>query len=93
MPKPTGRPSGYQLHREGFEAICGARGVMKKDVAADAGVSPQFLADLLYHRAGASSAVATRIADSLGVKVEAIFPGFANWVGPVPDRTNRKAVA
>lgn len=70
------------------------RNVLKKDVAEDARLSPQFLADLLYHRAGASPAVAHRIADSLGVKVEALFPGFVGWVGPLPDRSNRsKAVA
>lgn len=93
MPKPTGRPNGYLLHGDAFEAICAARNILKKDVASDADVSPQFLADLIYLRAGASPACAERIASSLGVKTSAIFPSVVGWVGPLPDRGNRKAVA
>lgn len=36
---------------------------------------------------------AERIASSLGVKTSAIFPSVVGWVGPLPDRGNRKAVA
>jgi hypothetical protein len=93
MPKPNGRPNGHLLHRDGFEALCAANHFLKKDVAADAQVSAQFLADLLYHRAGASAAVADRIARSLGVPPAAIFPSLVGWVGPLPDRNNRREVA
>lgn len=89
MAKPSGRPNGHLLHRQAFVAICAAHGLLKKAVADDADLSPQFLADLLYHRAGASKAVAARLAGAIGVEVEAIFPEFAGWIGPVPDRSNR----
>ena len=36
---------------------------------------------------------AERIASSLGVTTSAIFPSVVGWVGPLPDRGNRKAVA
>lgn len=93
MPKPPGRPNGHLIHAEGFEALAGARSMLKKDVAVDAGVSPQFLADLLAHRAGATLPVAERLAGTLGVRVEAIFPGIAGWIGPLPDRNGRRGNA
>lgn len=88
-----GRPPGRLLHAEAFEALVAAKNLLKKDVAADAGLSPQFLADLLAHRGGASPAVAERLAATLGVKPSALFPELAGWIGPLPDRDARRAVA
>jgi hypothetical protein len=93
MPKPLGRPPGLLLHAEAFEAILAGRGLLKKDVAVDAGITASFLADLLAHRGGASRPVAERLAGTLGVKVAALFPETAGWVGPLPDRESRRQVA
>lgn len=94
MAKPRGRPNGLLIHAEAFEAILAAKGHLKKQVAADAEVSPTFLADLLAHRGGASRQVAERIASTLCVKVEALFPEVAGWIGPLPDRdAKRKGAA
>jgi hypothetical protein len=94
MHKPRGRKPGRILHAEAFEAIIAARNLLKKDVAADAGLSPQFLADLLAHRGGAAPDVAQRLADTLGVKLAALFPEAAGWIGPLPERgAARKRVA
>ena len=90
MTKQGGRPNGKLIHSEAFEAILAGRGLLKKDVAADCNVSASFLADLLAHRGGASDAVAESIAESLGVKVAALFPEFVGWVGPIPDRTAKR---
>lgn len=90
MPKPKGRPNGLLIHAEGFEAICAARNVLKRQVAADADVSPSFLADLLAHRGGTTRPIADRLASTLGVRVEALFPELAGWVGPLPDRDRRR---
>lgn len=93
MPKPKGRPNGLLIHAEAFEAICGAKGYLKKDVAADAGVSPSFLADLLAHRGGTTRPTAERIASTLGVKLAALFPETAGWIGPLPDREAKRETA
>lgn len=90
MPKQNGRPNGLLIHAEAFEAICAARNVLKRNVAEDAGVSPSFLADLLAHRGGTTRPIAERIASTLGVKVEALFPEVAGWVSPLPNRENRR---
>src|SRR5690606_27162943 len=95
MPKSTrqkGRPNGLILHTEAFEAICAARNVLKRQVAADADVSPSFIADLLAKRGGTTRPVAERIASTLGVKVEALFPETAGWVSPLPDRDAKRKV-
>jgi hypothetical protein len=67
--------------------------LLKKDVCADAGVSPGFLADLLAHRGGASENVVEALAGSLGVRPAAIFPEIAAWVSPLPDRDRRREPA
>ncbi len=90
MAKPKGRPTGLLIHAEAFEAICSARGHLKKQVAADADVSPSFLADLLAHRGGTTRPIAERIASTLGVKPEALFPELAGWVSPLPDRNGKR---
>ena len=90
MPKPVGRPNGHLIHAEAFEAILIARGLMKKDVTHDADISPSFLADLLAHRCGATGPVAERLAAALGVRTAAIFPGFAGWIGPIPNRAAKR---
>ncbi len=90
MPKQRGRKPGHLLHAEGFEAIVAARGLLKKDIAADAGLSPSFLADLLAHRGGAGPEIAQRLASTVGVKVAALFPEFSGWVGPLPDRDAKR---
>lgn len=92
MPKkPIGRPAGLILHAEGFEALLALRGgLLKKDVAADATITPSYLADLLAHRGGASPEVAARIATTLSVKPEALFPELAGWVSPLPDREAKR---
>lgn len=92
MPKPPGRKPGLYLHTEGFEAIINAKHLLRKDVAADAGVTPQFLADLCAHRGGASETVAERLAKTLGVAVAALFPERAEhpWVSPLPDRGGKR---
>lgn len=89
-PNKGGRPAGRLIHSEAFEALLAARNLLKKDVAADAGVSPGYLADLLAHRCGASPTVADQIASTLGVKIAAIFPEAAGWIGPLPDRDARR---
>lgn len=81
-----GRKPGLILHAEGFEAIISARGLLKKDVAVDAGVSATYIADLLAHRGGASRAVAERLAATIGVKPAALFPELVGWISPLPDR-------
>lgn len=86
-----GRPSGRLIHSEGFEAILAARGLLKKDIAADCGVSAGYLADLLAHRCGASAVMAEKLAGSIGVKVAALFPEAAGWIAPLPDRSGRRA--
>lgn len=93
MPIPKGRPPGLLIHAEGFEALIAARGLLKKDVAADNGLSPGFIGDLLAHRSGASRAVAQRLSGSLGVRQEALFPELAGWVAPLPDRSAKRTVA
>lgn len=90
MPKSNGRPSGLLIHAEAFEAILAARNMLKRNVAEDAELSPSFLADLLAHRGGTTRPVAERLASTLGVKVEALFPELAGWVGPLPNRDNRR---
>jgi hypothetical protein len=90
MPKPKGRPSGLLIHAEGFEALIAARNILKKDIAADNGVSPGYIGDLLAHRCGASRETAARLAASLGVRQEALFPELAGWVGPLPDRDGKR---
>jgi len=85
MPNKRGRKPGLILHSEGFEALIAGRH-LKKDVAADAGMSAGFLADLLAHRGGASPVVAERLASSLAVPVAAIFPEVVGWVAPPPAR-------
>lgn len=74
-----------------FEAIRSAKGLTKKWVADEAGKSPQFLADLLANRAGASKLAAQEIAAALGVPIEAIFPGEVGWIGPFVDREAARA--
>lgn len=91
MAKPKGRPSGRLLHSEAFEAIRDCREVTKRYVADEAGVSPQFIADLLAHRAGASPEVAGAIAGALKVPLSALFPEAVGWIGPLPDRDNVRA--
>lgn len=94
MPKrTTGRPPGRLLHTEAFEAILAARNILKKDLAAEVGMSPAFLSDLLAHRGGASAEVAEGIASSLGVKLGALFPEAVGWVGPLPDRDAKRVTA
>lgn len=88
-----GRPAGRLIHAEAFEAIVAAKNLLKKDVAADCGVSAGYLADLLAHRGGASAAVADQLASTLGVKLAAIFPEVAGWVGPLPDRDGKRDAA
>ena len=80
------------MFKEGFELACVSRSRLKKDVAADAGVSPQFLADLIYGRAGATKPVAERIAGSLAVDIGVLFPALASrpWTPPAIDRDGRK---
>lgn len=90
MAKTRGRPSGLLIHAEGFEALLAARGLLKKDVAADNQVSPGYIGDLLAHRCGASRDIAARLASSLGVRQEALFPELAGWVGPLPDRDAKR---
>jgi hypothetical protein len=85
-----GRKPGLVLHSEGFEAIISARGLLKKDVATDAGFSASFLADLLAHRGGASRAVAEGLASTIGVKPAALFPELVGWVSPLPDRERKR---
>ena len=92
-PNKGGRPAGRLIHAEAFEALLAARNLLKKDVAADVGVSPGYLADLLAHRCGASVTVADQLASALGVKLEAIFPEAAGWIGPLPDRDGRRTPA
>lgn len=89
--RQNGRPNGLLIHAEGFEAICAARNVLKKQVASDAGISASFLADLLAHRGGTTRKVADQIASTLGVKTEALFPEVAGWVSPLPDREARRS--
>ncbi len=62
---------------------------MKKDVAAEAGVTPGYLGDLLAHRCGASPKNAEAISRALGVQIEVLFPEACGWVSPLPDRTNK----
>lgn len=88
-----GRPPGRLIHAEGFEAILAARNLLKRDVAAEAGVSPGFLADLLAHRGGASPQVVDRLAGALGVNPAAIFPELVGWISPLPDREARRGDA
>ena len=88
---PKGRPNGRLLFAEGFEGIRAVRGVTKKYVADVAEVSPQFLADLLAYRAGASADIQKRIALALGVPVESLFPEITGWVGPFADRNGARA--
>jgi transcriptional regulator with XRE-family HTH domain len=89
MTKPRlGRPAGRLLFAEGFEALRAVKGLAKKDIAEEAGISPQFLADLLAYRAGASPEAQQAIADAMGLAIEALFPEATGWVGPL---VNRKA--
>jgi transcriptional regulator with XRE-family HTH domain len=90
---PKGRPSGLLVHAEAFEALVAARGLFKKDVADEAGLSAGFVADLLAHRSGASRPTAERIASALGVTLAAIFPEAVGWVGPLPDRDAKRGAA
>jgi hypothetical protein len=83
---PKGRPNGWLIHTEAFEALLLTKGILKKDVAAGAGVSPTFIGDLLAHRAGAHKSKAESIATQLSVPVGAIFPEAVGWVSPLPDR-------
>lgn len=94
MTTKGGRPNGLLLHAEAFEAVVAAKNLLKKDVAAECEVSPGYLADLMAHRGGASPVVAERLASALGVKIAALFPERAGWIGPLPDRdAKRKKVA
>jgi hypothetical protein len=90
MAATRGKKPGLILHAEGFEAIISARGLLKKDIAADAGLSPGFLADLLAHRGGASREVVDRLASTVGVKPAALFPEIAGWISPLPDRDQKR---
>lgn len=81
------------IHAEAFEALLGARNLLKKDVCADAGISPSYLADLLAHRGGASEAVVEALSGSLAVRPAAIFPEVAGWVSPLPDRDGKREAA
>lgn len=83
------------LHSEAFEALLAARNLLKRDVAAEAGLSPQFVSDLLAHRGGASRPVARRLSGVLGVDASALFPELADWIAPLPSRDGKreKAVA
>lgn len=86
-----GKPAGRVLFAAGFEAIRVANGFTKKNVADDADVSPQYLADLLAGRAGASPEAAQKLANALGVAVEALFPEASGWCAPLVDRTAARA--
>lgn len=92
MTKTPGRKPGLYLHAEGFEALIGAKNLLRKDVAADCDLTPQFLADLCAHRGGASAATAERLASTLNVKIAALFPEVAEhaWVSPLPDRNGKR---
>lgn len=93
MAQRRGRPSGRTIHSEGFEALLVARNILKKDLCADASITPGYLSDLLAHRCGASPEKAESIAASLGVKVAALFPEAVGWVGPLADRDAKRKVA
>lgn len=88
---PKGKQPGLLMYGPAFEAIRSAKNLTKKWVADEAGKSPQFLADLLAGRAGASSDAAQEIANALGVPTEAIFPGERGWIGPYLDREAARA--
>lgn len=89
----SGRPNGRMIHAEGVEALLAARNILKRDLSAEADITPQFLSDLLAHRSGASDAVVDRISGALGVKPAAIFPEIAGWVSPLPDRDAKRKTA
>lgn len=85
-----GRPPGRIIHAEGFEALVAAKNLLKKDVCADAGITPGFLTDLLAHRGGASESVVRALSSTLGVQPVALFPEVAGWVSPIPDRSAQR---
>jgi hypothetical protein len=87
----NGRPPGRIIHSEAFEAIVAAKGLLKYQVATDANISASFLADLLAHRGGASHDIVDRLANSLGVLPEALFPETCDWVSPLPNRTAKRS--
>lgn len=91
--RTRGRPPGFQLFKASFERELSQRQLLRKDVAEDAGVSAQFLTDLVYSRCGAPKATAERIAGAMGVPVALLFPAFDGWTGPGIDRDGRKEVA
>ena len=88
---PTGRPPGKMLHAATFEFALATKGLLKQDVAHTAGIHPSTLAGLLARRGCASPAVVERLAATLEVKPEALFPELAGWVSPLPDRTATRA--
>ena len=90
--KQRGRPAGYMLHTEAFEALIAGK-FLKKAVAEAAGIAPGYLADLLAHRGGASREVVDALADALSVTPGAIFPELAGkpWTSPLPDRDAKRA--
>lgn len=85
-----GKQPGLVLHAEAFEAILAARNLLKKDVCADAGITPGYLTDLLAHRGGASPVVVEKLCSTLAVRPAAIFPEVAGWIGPLIDRDARR---
>lgn len=93
MARTRGRKPGLMIYPESFEALLAFRGILKKDFAADVGVSPGFIGDLMAGRGGVSRDVADRMASSLGLKVEALFPELRGWVPPLPDREAKREPA
>lgn len=92
MPKTRGRKPGLILHAESFEALIAGRH-LKKDVAADAGISASMLSDLLAHRAGASDDAVERLCSTLGVKVAALFPEVVGWTAPAVAREGKRSAS
>jgi hypothetical protein len=92
VPKTPGRKPGLYIHTEAFEALLAAGHHLRKAIAAECEVTPQFLSDLCAHRGGASRPTAERLARSLNVPVAAIFPEVAEhaWVSPLPDRSGKR---
>lgn len=68
-----------------------ARKLLKRDVAAQADLSPTYLSDLQSHRNGASPDVIDRLATAAGVKPAAIFPELVGWTAPPVERPTRSA--
>lgn len=70
-----------------------AKHLLKKDVCADAGITPGYLTDLLAHRCGASPEKVDKLCNTLGVTAAALFPEAAGWVGPLVDRNAKRSAA